>query len=203
MECTTTVRCSLHATAFDAQQPAVRKAAAELGAEGFRSPATHRVFDWLADLPVAYDCSIPHSDPYEPQPGGCCTIWPFFIGNLVELPYTMPQDHTLFTLLGHRSPDLWLKQMDSIEAEYGLVQSVSHPDPGYLGDADKRAMYGEFLDVVAAREGLWKPLPREVNRWWRERDAGRATPGSSLNGAICSDESLAEVRFEPPPPGQT
>ena len=26
----------------------------------------------------------------------------------MELPYTLPQDYTLFTLLGHRSPELWL-----------------------------------------------------------------------------------------------
>ena len=73
--------------------------AERLGVEGFRSPATHRVNAWLADLPVSYDCTVPMSDPYEPQPGGCCSPWPFFIGSVVELPYTIPQDHTTFTLL--------------------------------------------------------------------------------------------------------
>ena len=98
---------------FERQLPQLRELAQQLGAVGFRSPATHRVFDWLSELPVEYDATIPHSDPYEPQPGGCCTLWPFFIGNVVELPYTLPQDHTLLTLLGDRSAARWLAAHDS------------------------------------------------------------------------------------------
>jgi peptidoglycan/xylan/chitin deacetylase (PgdA/CDA1 family) len=158
---------------FEAQQPAVRKAAERFGAVGFRSPATHRVFDWLGDLPLEYDTTIPHSDPFEPQPGGCCSAWPFFIGDVVEMPYTIPQDHTLLTLLGHDSPQLWLDQVERIRSHHGLAQSVTHPDPGYLGDRDKRAIYREFLERVAEMDGIWRALPREVAGWWRERDAGQ------------------------------
>lgn len=158
---------------FERQVPVVRETAAALGAVGFRSPATHRVHDWLGDLPVAYDCSVPHSDPYEPQPGGCCSPWPFFVGDVVELPWTMAQDHTLFTLLGHESIDLWVTQLERLEAAHGLVQLLTHPDPGYLGDPKKRGFYREFLDVVADRPGLWRVLPREVAEWWRNRDSGR------------------------------
>lgn len=49
--------------AFEAQQPALRGDAERLGATGFRSPATHRVLDWLPELAVFYDCTVPHSDP--------------------------------------------------------------------------------------------------------------------------------------------
>jgi peptidoglycan/xylan/chitin deacetylase (PgdA/CDA1 family) len=139
---------------FESQLPIVRDMASRIGAAGFRSPATHRVFEWLADLPLAYDCSVPHSDPYEPIPGGCCSLWPFFIGDLVELPYTVPQDHTLFTLLGHRSIALWQAQLERIEQLHGLVQLVTHPDPGYLGDRSKRALYVEFLDLIRESSGF-------------------------------------------------
>jgi len=182
---------------FDSQSTELRQAVADLGAKGFRSPATHRVFEWLADLPVSYDCSIPHSDPFEPQPGGCCTIWPFFIGNVVELPYTMPQDHTLLTLLRHRSPELWLRQVARIEADNGLVQSVTHPDPGYLGDLRKRRTYSEFLDAVAGHDHLWKALPREVAAWWRARDAGATLDRRIKLGVMRADETSGEVTFEP------
>jgi peptidoglycan/xylan/chitin deacetylase (PgdA/CDA1 family) len=155
--------------AFEEQLAPLSDLAARLGARGFRSPATHRVFDWLGELPVDYDATIPNSDPYEPQPGGCCSVWPFFVGNVVELPYTLPQDHTLLTLLGHRSPALWLEQAVAIEHEHGLIQCVSHPDRGYLGDADKRAVYRELLRGLSEREGLWRALPREVAGWWRKR----------------------------------
>lgn len=182
---------------FEAQVPVVREMAARVGAAGFRSPATHRVFDWLADLPVDYDCSMPHSDPFEPLPGGCCSLWPFFIGRVVELPYTLPQDHTLFTLLGHRSISLWRQQLERICRRHGLVQVVTHPDPGYMGDRRKRALYVEFLDVLRERPALWRPLPREVAEWWRQRDAGTTGTWSIVAGRASLDEATGEVTLEP------
>ena len=154
---------------FERQQPAVRQMAEKLGAVGFRSPAMHRVIDWLGELPVEYDSSVPHSDPFEPQPGGCCSVWPFFIGDVVELPYTLPQDHTLLTLLGQKSADLWLAQLQRIEEVNGLAQILTHPDPGYLAEPRKRAVYAEWLDAVRDRPTLWRALPREVAAWWRRR----------------------------------
>jgi peptidoglycan/xylan/chitin deacetylase (PgdA/CDA1 family) len=183
-------------TAFESQLPMVREQAARIGATGFRSPATHRVFEWLAELPLDYDCSVPHSDPYEPIPGGCCSVWPFFIGEVVELPYTMPQDHTLFTLLGHRSIALWQDQLERVERMHGLVELLTHPDPGYLGDHTKRALYVEFLDAIRERRGLWKPLPRDVARWWRQRDA-RADDGWPIEvGRARLDDDSREVTLE-------
>jgi peptidoglycan/xylan/chitin deacetylase (PgdA/CDA1 family) len=158
---------------FDAQLPVAAAWGQELGAVGFRSPATHRRFEWLAELPFEYDCTIPHSDPFEPLPGGCCSPWPFFVGSVVELPYTLPQDHTLFTVLNERSVDLWIRQVCQLERVNGLIQCVTHPDAGYLGDNLKRAVYAEFLDQLLERDGLWITLPRGVARWWRERDAAR------------------------------
>ena len=134
------------------------------GRSDFGRPPRIAVFEWLGDLPVEYDCSIPHSDPYEPQPGGCCSVWPFFIGDVVELPYTLPQDHTLFTVLGHRTIDVWLEQVERLVRLNGLIQFVTHPDPGYLGDADKRALYVELLEAVSARDDLWHALPPRDRR---------------------------------------
>jgi hypothetical protein len=183
-------------SAFESQLPIVRQMAARFGAAGFRSPATHRVFGWLADLPLDYDCSVPHSDPYEPIPGGCCSLWPFFIGEVVELPYTLPQDHTLFTLLGHRSIELWQNELERIVGLHGLVALVAHPDPGYLGDRSKRALYVEFLDSTRQRPELWKPLPREVAEWWRQRDGRADGKWPIAAGRAELDEKSGEVRLE-------
>jgi len=184
---------------FERQLPLLADAARDLGAVGFRSPATHRRLEWLPELPVGYDCTVPHSDPYEPQPGGCTSIWPFLIDGMVELPYTLPQDHTLFTVLGRRSPQLWLEQLDRIEQRHGLVQCLSHPDRGYLGDADKRAMYASLLDALREREQLWKPLPREVAAWWRRRAAARACGGEFGRGIMRVDAGAAFAQLLPPP----
>jgi hypothetical protein len=182
---------------FEARLEPLAELARRLGAVGFRSPSTHRVVDWLADLPVEYDCTIANSDPYEPLPGGCCSVWPFFIGDVVELPYTLPQDHTLLTLLGHRSPELWLDQAAAIARAHGLVQCVSHPDPGYLAEPDKRAVYAEFLRGLGEVAGLWRALPREAATWWRRRAA--ANPGGDIRAGIARlDEDAATVSIEPP-----
>jgi peptidoglycan/xylan/chitin deacetylase (PgdA/CDA1 family) len=188
---------------FERQLPMLVAFRDRLQASGFRSPATHRVIDWLAELPVEYDCTIPMSDPYEPQPGGCCSPWPFFLGDVVELPYTMPQDHTLFNLLKQRDISVWLRQLEAIEGSYGLVQCVTHPDPGYLGEPELRRRYTELLDAVAEREGLWRALPREVASWWRQRDDG-AVPGEAPHaedcpsGAFVSSEDDRTVEIRPP-----
>jgi len=186
---------------FERQLPGLAEAARRLGAQGFRSPATYRVLDWLEELPVDYDCSVPHSDPYEPQPGGCCTLWPFMLGRIVELPYTLPQDHTLLTLLRNRSALPWLEQARAIEERFGLIQVLSHPDRGYLGDADKRALYVELLDALSERERLWKALPRDVAAWWRRRESGQTrTAPEQLTGTIRRpDEPSSDyVLIEPP-----
>jgi peptidoglycan/xylan/chitin deacetylase (PgdA/CDA1 family) len=180
---------------FEEQQERLGKLIARFEARGFRSPATHRVVRWLGELPVDYDCSVPHSDPFEPQPGGCCSLWPFFIGRVVELPYTLPQDHSLFTLLGHRTPQLWIEQAHRIEAEYGLIQCVTHPDPGYLGDPRNRTSYTEFLRAISDRPRVWKALPREVASWWRERDA---RVGEPMSGTVRIGDNPDDVALDPP-----
>jgi hypothetical protein len=182
---------------FDAQQAQLARFAESLDASGFRSPSTYRVFDWLAELPFLYDGSIPHSDPFEPQPGGCCSLWPFFIGGLVELPYTLPQDHTLFTLLGHRTADLWITQATRIEKEHGLIHCLSHPDRGYLGAPNRRALYAEFLRQMNERTRVWKALPVEVASWWRLRDTD--SDDGRLNKTVINiGDAVGDVTFDAP-----
>lgn len=184
---------------FEEQLPVLRETVSRLGASGFRSPATHRVDEWLAELPVDYDATIPMSDPYEPQPGGACTVWPFFIGSVVELPYTLPQDHTLFTLIGERSPSVWVEQVRRLKCSAGLVQCLSHPDPGYLGDRRKETLYCDFLDMLREEPGIWHALPRDVARWWRARSNNQSLPGLSLGAGTAVLEDTMDVEFRRPP----
>ena len=46
----------------------------------------------------------------------------------VELPYTLPQDSTLFLLLRERSIDLWKTKVDWIAAHGGMILLDTHPD---------------------------------------------------------------------------
>lgn len=93
----------------------------EWGSVGFRSPMTHREPSWMQDLAVEWDSSFFDTDPFEPMPGGVMTVWPYLMGRFVELPYTLPQDHTLIETLGETSPRIWLEKLDFLAANGGMA----------------------------------------------------------------------------------
>lgn len=64
--------------------------------KGFRSGSAFHNDKWMPELECEYDSSYYDTDPYQPMRGGCSKIIPFRLNNLVELPYTMPQDHVIF-----------------------------------------------------------------------------------------------------------
>jgi peptidoglycan/xylan/chitin deacetylase (PgdA/CDA1 family) len=153
---------------FEERLPRMNGYLRDWGAVGFRSPATHRNPDWMPEIAAAYDSSFPDTDPFEPQPGGCCSIFPFFLGDLVELPITLVQDHTLIEIL--REPDirLWREKAGWIIENHGLVNLVVHPD--YMTTDRNLRYYEDFLEFITAwRRELWFALPRDVAQWWRER----------------------------------
>jgi hypothetical protein len=78
----------------------------EFASRGFRSGAMYRRQDWFAALDISYDMSVPNVAHLEPQRGGCCTVMPFFMGHVLELPLTAAQDYTVFHVLGDYSTRL-------------------------------------------------------------------------------------------------
>lgn len=147
------------------------------GAAGFRSPATYRNPEWFHLLGFEYDSSMTDTAPFEPQPGGCGSLFPYLADGLIELPMTLPQDHTLFCLLGHTDSAVWLAKLARIRDACGMACVLTHPDPGegYVGRAENEVRYGEVLDFIADSDA-WTPLPCELSRWWRERSV--IEPGS-------------------------
>jgi peptidoglycan/xylan/chitin deacetylase (PgdA/CDA1 family) len=139
----------------------------ELGAVGFRSPLTLRNPHWMQELEIEYDLSFFDTDPYEPIPGGTMSIWPFFLGRFVELPYTLVQDFTLFAVLGERTPKIWLRKVDFIQKYHGMVLVNTHPD--YLFNSFTWKIYSEFLQSMKNRSGYWHALPMDTARWWYNR----------------------------------
>ena len=92
---------------FDRRVPAIHAALESFAAVGFRAPMVHRNLQWLQDLDIQYDASCFDVDPYQAMPGGIGSCWPFIAGRFVELPYTLPQDHTLFIALKQRDGRIW------------------------------------------------------------------------------------------------
>jgi hypothetical protein len=168
---------------LDERLPAMWEHARRWNAVGFRSPATHRGWELMRKLGFGYDSSYTDTDPYEPQPGGCCTYLPYFNGDTVELPITLPQDHTLFTILQHADAGLWLRKAGHIRDRGGMVLVLTHPD--YARDQPLADGYVSLLDTFAEDGTAWRALPREVAAWWRSRAASaiRATgDGWTIDG---------------------
>jgi glycosyltransferase involved in cell wall biosynthesis len=154
------------------------------GAAGYRSGFMQRNLDWLHELEIGYDSSTFDTDPFEVQPDGAGTIFPFWIPSpgrqspaapgtregYVEIPYTLPQDSTLFLLLQEQSPATWLRKIDWIAAQGGMVLVNVHPD--YIRFEGERAssrtypvrFYTEMLEYIRKKYAgqYWQPVPREV-----------------------------------------
>ncbi|HVB58331.1 MAG TPA: glycosyltransferase [Candidatus Acidoferrales bacterium] len=152
---------------------------AEWGAVGFRSGFMRHNLDWVHDLDVLYDASTFDTDPFEPQPDGVNTIFPFWVGRengsgYVELPYTLAQDSTLFILLRETTIETWTRKLDWV-AQYGGLALVNvHPD--YMNLNGKRRtseyearLYQELLEYVSDRYGraAWFALPQDIAAYVR------------------------------------
>jgi hypothetical protein len=169
------------------------------GATGYRSPSMLRNLDWFHLLNIDYDCSTFDTDPFEPQPEGVKTIFPFWVDGApgkgyVEIPYTLPQDFTLFVILGEKDISIWKKKLAWIAMKGGMALLNVHPD--YLhfdGDRSSRegfplAHYTGFLDHVRSTYSgdYWHALPREVASLWAHRGTtagcGPSSPTTSRSG---------------------
>jgi hypothetical protein len=143
-------------------------------ASGFRAGFMFHNLDWLHDLEVLYDASTFDTDPFEPQPDGVGTIFPFWVERngskgYVELPYTLPQDSTLFVLFKEKTIDLWTKKLDWVASHGGMALTIVHPD--YISFNGKphpseysADLYEQLLKYVVTRYGdaCWHALPREI-----------------------------------------
>jgi peptidoglycan/xylan/chitin deacetylase (PgdA/CDA1 family) len=157
---------------FERRANKINRYLKKFDAVGFRTPLTHRNPEWMQALDLEYDLSFFDTDPFEPIPGGTMSIWPFFIGRFVELPYTLVQDYTLTSVLGETTPQIWLEKVDFIEKYFGMALLNSHPD--YLAQAANWDVYRQFLLSMKEHNGYWQALPREVANWWRMRASTNA-----------------------------
>jgi hypothetical protein len=148
----------------------INRYAREFGCEGFRSGVMYRQQAWYEAFEFSYDMSVPNAAHLEPQRGGCCTVMPYFVGNILELPLTTVQDYSLFHILNDYSIALWKEQIHLICQHHGLVSLITHPD--YLTGRTEQKVYNELLCHLADLRdwhGLWVALPGEINAWWRDR----------------------------------
>jgi hypothetical protein len=163
-------------------------------AVGFRSGFMRHNLEWLQDLNIQYDASTFEHDPFEPQPDGMRTIFPFLVerpdgSSYVELPYTLAQDSTMFLVLRETTTDLWKRKVEWIAEHGGMALVIVHPDYMAFGGsrtaAEYRAeLYQEFLGWVREQYGdvAWFARPSEVANHVRQQ----IKPSSALPAAAAA-----------------
>jgi hypothetical protein len=180
--------------AIERRLPQMRDYGARWGAAGFRSPALNRDWATMPTLGFAYDSSSPDTDPFGPDGGGCCSWLPFRNGDLVELPVTLAQDHTLFEILRRAEPGEWFAKTEAIRARGGMALLITHPD--YMTDPGRLDAYERFIARFAPDASAWTALPRDVAAWWRRRAASTvvaAGDGWAIRGPAAPDGRIELV----------
>lgn len=132
-------------------------------------------------LDISHATSSFDTDPFEPQPIGVDTIFPFWVNGhpsnkgYVELPYTLPQDHCLYVMMRERDIDVWKMKLDWIAVHGGMALLNTHPDymkfdRGGLGMEEyPKEYYEEFLRYVQKEYAgeYWHVLPSTLADFWR------------------------------------
>jgi hypothetical protein len=185
---------------FRSRAEAINRYGRTWEAKGFRSPVMYRNLDWYDAFDFSYDMSVPNVAHVDPQRGGCCTIFPYFIGDIVELPLTTIQDYPLYNILRSDPMEMWAQQLELIVAKHGLASFIIHPD--YTVERKRQDHYRELLKMLKKygnEKNVWLALPGEVDTWWRERNSMTLTQerGSwSIRGKGSDRAALAYAKLE-------
>lgn len=181
---------------FSRRASSINRHGKAFGALGFRSAILYRHIDWIKLLDFQYDTSIPNVAHLDPQHGGCCTIFPYFIGDVLEIPVTMIQDYSLFHILQNYSLDLWKIQMSLILERHGVMNFIIHPD--YISKENEQRVYRDLLSLLSQLRdtaGCWIPLPSELNKWWRQRSQMKLVRKNGSWEIVGEGKDRARVAF--------
>lgn len=142
---------------------------------GFRAPAMHSNMEWLKMLDIDYDLSSFDTDPFEPQPQAAGTVFPFYVqrkdgSHFIEMPYTLPQDFTLFILMREKTISIWKEKLAWIAQHGGMALINTHPDymhfPGERGHYEKYPveLYMDLLEHIEKeyKGRYWHGLPADL-----------------------------------------
>jgi hypothetical protein len=193
-------RLFLNRQEFDARAKRINMYARRFNSAGFRSAALYRNLEWLQTLDFSYDLSVPSVGHLEAQRGGCCSVFPFFAGKMVELPLTTTQDYSLFHILKDHSIELWKKQLKLITERHGLASFIAHPD--YMRSRRPKETYERLLghlQQTREEKRTWFALPGEVSQWWRDRSrmkVARRGNGWEVLGAGAERARVAFARLD-------
>ena len=85
----------------------------------------------------------------------------------VELPYTLPQDSTLFLLHQEKTNAIWRDKLDWVARHGGMVLINVHPDYLHMGGKGRLNVLDHYIDLLVYlqqkyADSYWHALPREM-----------------------------------------
>jgi hypothetical protein len=170
----------------------------EFGTAGFRSGVLYPNLLWYGDYQFSYDMSVPNVAHLDPQGGGCCTVMPYFIDDILEIPITATQDYTVFHILRQYAIDLWKQQIKTIVDGHGLLSFIIHPD--YVTETKPQSVYRELLAHLRHQcneRNIWAALPRQIDSWWRQRNAMKLVPRVKVGQSSAKGARGPRLRTRP------
>jgi len=195
------------ASTFAEQAVEINRYLKEWEIVGFRSPCVYHNFEWLHALNIEYEASAFDTDPFEPQSDALGTIFPVHQRRVpgreyVVLPYTLPQDFTMFILFRERDISIWKQKLRWIAEQGGVALLISHPDYMSFGappdfDEYSPGLYRDLLTHIESeyKGEYWHPLPRELASFWTSHVTERA--GGNAGAALGIPAEKAAAALEP------
>jgi glycosyltransferase involved in cell wall biosynthesis len=209
---------------FKSKATRINRYLREWKADGFRSGFMLRNLAWMHGLDIHYDSSTFDTDPFELQSNDVDSIFPFWVpappalsdflsanpflhssnpanassrGGYVELPYTLPQDSTLFLVLREATAEIWMQKLDWIAARGGMALVNVHPDyMDFSNSANRKRTYPAALYADLLRHccqqyptAMWNPLPRQLANWYKNLSPKKAN-------MIPSEFDVEAARFD-------
>jgi len=138
---------------------------------GYRAPwfdLSKHSLTLLSEAGFEYDSSLMNQD------------LPFFVRRarskakpLLELPVEWCLDDYPAFEMYRKSPrevrEIWQAEFDGLYAESSLMVLTMHPE--CIGRASRISMFGEFVQYMKSKSGVWFTTAGEVSRWWRSTHA--------------------------------
>ena len=155
--------------------------------DSFRSAQLQRNEKFLKYISKYFICdsSVPDTEFKSAfaMKSGCCTVFPFMIDGMVEIPLTVPQDFRLIYTLKLNDEDylkLWKDKIDHIKELGGIVSIVTHPDDYISGNERYLTLYDKTLEYLSKLEKFYHDTQINIAKWWLERnnckiDGGKIT----------------------------
>ncbi len=121
---------------------------------GYRSSSlltSEKLFDVLPNF-FAYDSSV--ADTENSIPGstarGCCSVFPYRKGRMLEIPLTVPMDSTLifYRYTPQEIYNLWVKKISFIRRVSGLAVITTHTESHFSGNQEMLRIYGKIIDYI-------------------------------------------------------